>query len=356
MKPIAIDLFAGAGFMGLGFGQAGFDVRAAVEINPDHVAAHQRNFPNTKVLCRSVIGLHKAEIFIAGGIPKGTDVDLIFGGSPCQSFSVQGHNRADDPRRSLAHEFIRIVGEVRPKHFVFENVKGLTQGENRAVLDQLINEFYIAGYDCSPWQVLNAKHYGVSQSRERLFLLGSRRDQSLIPYPEPFDYLVTAKDVLGDLEDRETAMKLTGWEITQHSPEVIARFAATEPGKRDRISRFYRLHPDGQSVTLTAGTATGSGKGGRHTAKRPIHYKFDRVCTIGELRALHGIPGWVQLGNPVDSICNSAMQIGNSVPPPLACAVAGEVFKTLAKNEAWRISDDFRKSTGSTQSSFSRVG
>ena len=86
MNPIAIDLFAGAGFMGLGFSQAGFDVRAAVEVNPAHAAAHQRNFPDTKVMCRSVIGLHKAEIFLAGGIPKGTDVDLIFGGSPCQSF------------------------------------------------------------------------------------------------------------------------------------------------------------------------------------------------------------------------------------------------------------------------------
>ena len=83
MRPIGIDLFAGAGGMSLGFEQAGFDVVAAVEIDPIHCAVHEFNFPKTKVLCRSVVGLTGAEIRLRSGIGDRT-VDVVFGAAPCQ--------------------------------------------------------------------------------------------------------------------------------------------------------------------------------------------------------------------------------------------------------------------------------
>ena len=335
MKPVAIDLFAGAGFMGLGFAQAGFDVRVAVEYDESHAAAHALNFSDTKMLCRSVVGLRRAELYAAAGMSRYEEVDVIFGGAPCQGWSFMGHNDPSDPRRSLTFEFARVVGEVRPRHFVFENVKGLTTGRNRKLLDALIDEFKLAGYDCAPWRVLNAKDYGVAQSRERLFLLGSRRDCPMIKYPQPHSKKVTCADVLADLLDPEFAATLSGNKRCKHSSEVIARFAATAPGSIEPISRFPRLSADGVAPTLLAGTTNAAakvaGKGGRYSPKGVIHYAEARKCTPRELSRLQGIDYSIKLE---DSICGSSQRIGNSVPPPLARAVAVEVIKALEYSEA----------------------
>jgi DNA (cytosine-5)-methyltransferase 1 len=343
-KPLAIDLFAGAGFMGLGFAQSGFRIAAAVEINPAHTKAHRLNFSSVPVLCQDVRTVRRTELYAAAGLSSRTQIDAVIGGSPCQGFSTEGHNRADDPRRSLAYEFIRIVGEVRPKHFVFENVKGLTMGKNKAVLGILIAEFARAGYDCAPWQVLDAQNYGVAQHRERLFLLGSRRDRPLINYPSPTKK-VTCEEVLGDLLDGGIAEQFSGSRLVKHSEAVAERFSKVAQGDRDSISRFTRLHPQGIAPTLLAGTSEGSAKGGRHTAKRPIHYAENRVCTVRELARLHGIPDDIQLGDPIFSTCDGAMQVGNSVPPPLAKAVAHEAMKTIALSESWQSQSATRLAT-----------
>ena len=162
-RPIAIDLFAGAGGMTLGFEQAGFDVAAAVEIDPVHCAVHKFNFPETAVLARSVVGLTAAEIRLAAGIGN-APVDCVFGGPPCQGFSMIGHRVLDDPRNSLVLEFVRLVADLGARTFVFENVKGLTVGRHRKFLDELVAAFDKAGYVVHlPWKVLNA----ANRSEER---------------------------------------------------------------------------------------------------------------------------------------------------------------------------------------------
>jgi len=147
-RPIGIDLFAGAGGMSLGFEQAGFDVVAAVEIDPVHCATHEFNFPHCKVLPKSVVGLTGAEIRIAAGI--GTrQVDVVFGGAPCQGFSMIGQRILEDPRNALVRDFLRLVAELDAKHFVFENVKGLTLGKHRQFLDELSRKRMISVMTCS---------------------------------------------------------------------------------------------------------------------------------------------------------------------------------------------------------------
>lgn len=123
-RPIGVDLFSGAGGLSLGFEQAGFDVAACVEIDPIHAAVHKYNFPRCATLCRSVTDVSGAEIRATAGIGNRT-VDVVFGGAPCQGFSMIGKRALDDPRNQLVHHFVRIVVELKANYFVFENVRGL---------------------------------------------------------------------------------------------------------------------------------------------------------------------------------------------------------------------------------------
>ena len=226
-RPIGIDLFAGAGGMSLGFEQAGFDVVAAVEIDPVHCATHKFNFPHCAVLPRSVVGLTGSEIRIAAGI--GTRrVDVVFGGAPCQGFSMMGRRALDDPRNSLVRDFVRLVHELDAKYFVFENVKGITVGKHAKFLDEVIEAFEAIGYTMRlPWKVLNAVSYGVPQSRERLILMGCKAGCVLPEYPAAFTRQAgkpaggsnlpvgpSCADALGDLPDAESFDEL--W----HTDEV----------------------------------------------------------------------------------------------------------------------------------------
>lgn len=382
-RPIGIDLFAGAGGMSLGFEQAGFDIAAAVEIDPIHCAVHKFNFPNTPVIPKSVVGLSAAEIRLAAGIGD-RPVDCVFGGPPCQGFSLIGQRSLEDPRNNLVLEFVRLVAELKARTFVFENVKGLTVGKQRAFLRELVRAFDEAGYDVrSPWQVLNAGNYGVPQSRERLILLGATRGDDLPDYPAPVTTMPKAKraiigaepaptceEALGDLPDAERfgalwntdeqrvtrfgqpsryAAEMRGltnetWHygyVREWKPEVITssactvhtdisrgRFAKTPQGAVEPISRFFRLSPDGVSNTLRAGT---DGARGAFTSPRPIHYKYPRCVTVREMARLHGFPDWFRLHS---TKWHGARQIGNSVPPPLARAVATQVMTTLGVEPA----------------------
>jgi DNA (cytosine-5)-methyltransferase 1 len=364
--------------MSLGFEQAGFDVAAAVEIDPIHCAVHKFNFPETPVIPRSVVGLSAAEIRIAAGIGN-RPVDCVFGGPPCQGFSLIGHRALDDPRNSLVLEFVRIVAELGARTFVFENVKGLTVGRHRAFLDELAQAFDRAGYSVRlPWQVLDAAKYGTPQKRQRLILLGARKGTDLPEYPAPTTQAAdtprpvllmpkgpTVGDAIGDLPDADRFAELANsdsvrtrsygspspyaselrclsnrawhqgypreWDPgtltssarTDHTEISRRRFRETAPGTVEPISRFFKLPSDGLSNTLRAGT---DGARGAFTSPRPIHYSHDRCVTVREMARLHGFPDWFR---PHATKWHGARQIGNAVPPPLARAIAGAVITAL---------------------------
>lgn len=380
-RPIGIDLFAGAGGLSLGFEQAGFDVAAAVEIDPVHCAVHKFNFPHTVVIPRSVAELSGKDIRAAAGIGR-KKVDCVFGGPPCQGFSLIGHRVLEDPRNRLVLDFVRIVAELEARTFVFENVKGLTVGRHKQFLDELVAAFEQVGYSVHlPWKVLNAASYGVPQYRERLILMGAREGTALPDYPlpttrpadrwQPHDELPagpTCADAIGDLPDADKFLDLTqsdtvrtnrygrpspyaatlrglnnnAWHFgyvrnwnpaeltssarTVHTGISQRRFSETEPGQVVPISRFFKLAPDGLSNTLRAGT---DGARGAFTSPRPIHYALARCVTVREMARLHGFPDWFRLQA---TKWHGARQIGNAVPPPLARAVAGSVMQALGAN------------------------
>lgn len=379
MRPIGIDLFAGAGGMSLGFEQAGFDVVAAVEIDPVHCAVHKFNFPHCAVIPRSVVGLKGSEIRLAAGIGNRA-VDVVFGGAPCQGFSMIGQRVLDDPRNALVREFLRIVAELDAKSFVFENVKGLTVGRHRQFLDEFVAIAKELGYEVRlPWRVLNASHFGTPQNRERLILYGAKRKAHLPRYPEatsrradgrgkmhpslPLGPSVT--DALGDLPDADTFEELRksdavrtnlwgppsayaselrcttndAWHFgyvrnwdpslltssirTEHTDISRRRFSETRGGQTEPISRFYKLSARGLSNTLRAGT---DGARGAFTSPRPIHPEHNRCVTVREMARLHGYPDWFRLH---ETKWHGARQIGNSVPPPLARVVAAQLIEAL---------------------------
>lgn len=372
-RPIVVDLFAGAGGLSLGFEQAGYDVAAAVELDPIHAATHEYNFPYATTLCRDVSTVTGDEIRSKTGIGR-REVHAVVGGAPCQGFSLMGKRALDDPRNQLINEFARIVLELQPRFFVLENVAGLTVGDHRKMLDEVIELFSKNGYDVVvPYKVLQAAEFGTPQSRRRLFLIGARRGLSLPTYPKP---LTTARkingttvtdavlplcpsvwDALGDLPDAEnfSALRtadstsanfgqpsdyaavlrglvrdprdfshlrpteeglLTASMRTAHTEKSVARFTETLPGTTEKISRFLRLHPDGVCNTLRAGTDS---QRGAHTSPRPLHPTSPRVITVREAARLHGYPDWFRFHV---TKWHGFRQIGNSVPPLLARAVA----------------------------------
>lgn len=367
-RPIAVDLFAGAGGMTLGFEQAGFDILASVEIDPIHCAIHKFNFPFWTVICKGVEETTGKEIRNSSQIAN-QEIDVVFGGPPCQGFSLMGKRSFDDPRNSLVFHFIRLVVELQPKFFVLENVKGMTVGKHQEFIAEIINQFTESGYQVDAnYQVLNAANYGVPQNRERLFLLGSRQNIELPKYPDKMIFpnlkSPTVWDALQDLPVIENYPELyqQDWIMTEfskpsnyakklrnlataknnysykrqydltlltsslrskHSTESMNRFASTPHGKIESISRFHKLDPDGLCNTLRAGTPSNKGA---FTSPRPIHPFIPRCITVREAARLHSYPDWFRF-HPTK--WHGFRQIGNSVPPLLAQAVAEEIIKVL---------------------------
>ncbi len=381
-RPIAVDLFAGAGGMTLGFEQAGFDVLASVEIDPIHCATHEFNFPLCSILCKDVAQLTGSEIRAKSAIGR-REIDVVISGSPCQGFSMMGKRDVDDPRNSLIFHFQRLVLELKPKFFVMENVPGIASGKHKELLNLLISSFLKKGYQVEEnYQVLNAVNYGVPQARKRLFLIGCKKGYELPKYPQSTTFLPKKKlpkrykkvnlpavptvwDAIGDLPQVEQYSELLNrdWVMaeygkcssdyasflrgfddfendyaydrqydrqilscssrTKHSLECIERFHAAKHGEKEPISRFYKLHPEGVCNTLRAGTDRARGA---YTSPRPIHPIAPRCITVREAARLHSYPDWFRFHV---TKWHGFRQVGNSVPPLLAKAVAAQIICAL---------------------------
>ncbi len=377
-------MFAGAGGMSLGFEQAGFDVAAAVEYDPIHCATHEFNFPHCAAICRSVADINGKYVRDHSRIGDRT-VDVVFGGAPCQGFSMIGKRAFDDPRNSLVYHFVRLVVELKASYFVFENVRGLTLGAHKRFLDEIIAEFVKSGYRVlEDYQVLNAANHGVPQNRQRLFLMGARKGFPLPGYPEIthesphkengragslfLKPTPTVWDALRDLPEAEDYEELlhrdwvrakfkrsTGYGSvlrgdtddprdyseprefdeglltsslrTVHTELSKKRFLATKAGDTEPVSRFYKLDPDGICNTIRAGTASDHGA---FTSPRPIHPFSARCITVREAARLHSYPDWFRFHV---TKWHGFRQIGNSVPPLLARAVASRVRAELSPSK-----------------------
>src|SRR5690606_24900069 len=162
-----------------GLEDAGFDLAYAMDWDEHACATHAANFPNTTVERRDVRGLSGEHILKIAGRP----IDLLAGGPNCQGVSQRGLRNPDDPRNMMLLEFVRLVSEVKPRMFLFENVPGLAHRHNFGLLQGIFELFEELGYRCAA-DVLLAADYGVPQLRYRFFMVGTLEDID-ISFPAP---------------------------------------------------------------------------------------------------------------------------------------------------------------------------
>ena len=170
----AVDLFCGAGGLSEGFRQAGFDIIAGSDNDPDAMATYAANFPEALAITGDIrIPAVKAQILLAA-----QRATILIGGPPCQAFSqVRNHTRMiDDPRNSLYREFVDVLKQAVPPAFVVENVTGMDQ---MGVREQILSDLGLNGeYTVLP-QIVDAADFGVPQTRKRLLFIGVRNGSGM---------------------------------------------------------------------------------------------------------------------------------------------------------------------------------
>lgn len=330
----SIELFAGAGGLALGLEKAGIKHTLLNEIDKYAVQTLIKNRPNWKVEHRDISKVNFK--------PYKNKVDLLTGGFPCQAFSYAGKRLGfEDTRGSLFFEFARALKETNAPVFLIENVKGLKSHEKgktlETMLDVLTNEL---GYHVFEPKVLKAIHYKVPQKRERLMIVGMKKeyiDKVTYNYPEPYDKIYTLKDALkkGDLFDCDVASS-EGQKYPQRKKEILdmvkpGRYwkdLPLEVQKEYMQKSFYlgggktgmarRISWDEPSLTLTCSPAQKQTERCHPDETRPFQVReYARIQTFPD--------SWIFEG----SQSQQYKQIGNAVPVNLAEEVGHTLVKLL---------------------------
>ncbi len=355
VAPRSLDLFSGAGGLSLGFLLAGGQPIGAVDFDQDSISTFSKNFP---------MATHNHAVSIEDWSPSKQEkkVDVVFGGPPCQGFSLaRGQRFVDDPRNSLYKHFVRIVKTVRPEWVVMENVEGLLSIGEGEVLRQVLEDFEAVGYELH-YKVVNMAKYGIPQSRRRAIFVGNRSGkqfnwpdenfmkvpaenaqvQLLIQDKEPFTSVNAA---LGDLNISEGnffshransqmrgprnrdafmepafTLRVRGDEFAlcekPAKTSFIPKHRVDEPTKfvspKNEFQEFMQRKPSwARSNGLTQGIRS----------SRPV-VLGSRYLTLREQARLQSFPDWFEF----DGVRTSqAKQIGNAVPP----LFAAQLFKSL---------------------------
>lgn len=343
MLPNAIELFAGCGGMSTGLLDAGVSVRLGTDYYSPAMRTFNYNhsYRNVRSLTADIRRLSGADLLAHANISH-SNLQLLAGGPPCQPFSIVGKRQGlEDPRGDLVLEFVRLLRELEPEIFIFENVANLVSVSNGEVLNTLLQLMSDAGYATSH-AVLSVADYGVAQMRKRLIIIGARGKRPL-PFPptpthgarlllgeQPYR---TCRDILDDLPDvyDECAGHIPNHEPTDHSEMMVAAFKRLAPGTRDPKSHHDRLHPDRPSYTLRAGS-------GNFSPLRPIHYKYDRVITVRESARIQSFADDF-IWPPDIPRLQQYRQVGNAVPPLLARAIAVHIAEVMG----WTIDPEQTK-------------
>ena len=342
----AISLFAGAGGMDLGAEAAGFEVRAAVELNADAAATMEKNFTHlaSEVIQEDILQVPTRRILRSADLTGRERPALLIGGPPCTPFSKSGFwlewkRLGLDPDASLLQAYTRVLAEARPRYFVLENVYALTYNNraSRPAFERLLREIDDAGYHCQA-KVLNAADFGVPQLRPRLFVIGVPKGCPLPSHPEATHGGTWERQTTGNFaRPHVTSGEALAGFVTEPEAEEVVRGQYADllpdvpPGDNYLCFTAKRGHPDPKFewrsrywsflLKLDPGRPSPTIQAQPGPNVGPFHWD-NRRLRVPEVKRLFTFPddfGFVGSRSSVQA------QLGNAVPPLLAESVTRAV-------------------------------
>ena len=335
-----IDLFCGIGGLSLGFEQSGFEVIKAVDMWKDAVITYNHNRKDKVAVVQTVEDFNDKDL---PEILSNTHVTGIIGGPPCQGFSTVGRREIDDPRNKMYLEFYKAVKLASPDFFVIENVKGMLTLNKGAFVKDLIERFGPngLGYNIT-YQLLNAADYGIPQNRYRVFYVGIKNKEFV--FPTPFDYKLTAKDGISDLEGasneaygsapqnefqksmRGKCKRPLNQDYTAHSEQTISTISMIPDGGNIRSlpPEFWQIRKYNKAFermgTFKPSNTIDTGH------RNYFHYAEPRIPTVRESARIQSFPDDFEI---VGTRGSQYKQVGNAVPPMLAKIIADSIKSLL---------------------------
>ena len=341
-KPLAIDLFCGAGGLSLGLKNAGFKVVSAVEIDKEVAKTYAANHPETKLIIKDIRKVNAEELLKPA---KGKEIALVSGCPPCQGFSsLTAKYKQEDPRNELVLEMGRVIAEVQPKMVMLENVPGLAK-RGRVVFDEFIDLLKSNGYVVN-WDILQLADYDVPQTRRRLVLLAGNGFRIEIPkatrasnanIKPGLKHRLTVFDVIGNMRERPVTLsyalkhggpKKFNWHVVRDLTLLSKKRLKSLKTGQDRLSLPEDLRPkchknnskgfqnvygrmswDQVPPAITSGCTTPCmGRFGHPTQVRTI--------SVREAALIQTFPKDYKFDTDfMDTACNL---VGNALPPKIA--------------------------------------
>lgn len=258
------------------------------------------------------------------------DFDILCGGFPCQSFSIAGKRLGfDDARGTMFFEVARILKEKKPKAFMLENVKGLTNHDNGKTLQTILDILDELGYDVI-YRVINSAEYGIPQSRERWYCVGVRKDLNINIKEKENEIFPTEQLLLYSFDDViDEKNEYNDYTISNIAKANIEKFLFKVKDKTSKYTLAYEIRPsrcqfksNGISPCLTAKMGTGGNN-------VPVIVELNRKLTEKECLKLMGYPDNYKIGKGSQAY----KQIGNSVIVPILSAIAEKLVKIIKENE-----------------------
>ncbi|ARM75894.1 DNA cytosine methyltransferase [Acidianus manzaensis] len=312
MEPKVVDLFSGAGGFSLGFKLHNFKIILSIDINHSAARTYATNFPDTIVLEEDIRNINGEDIL---ELTNNEKPDILIGSPPCEGFTGANPNRLKNPvdrlyldeRGSLTLEYIRLLGELKPKIFVMENVPAIV--ETKSLRDAILTEFSKVGYDNIYFNFLKAEDYGNPSKRLRVFI------SNIEISPTKHNEKVTVSQAIMDLEDKigqipnHEIQELNEKKLKQISKLRFGDYLTMYKSSRGEIPIYIRLNPFDIAPTVLGNS-------------RFIHPYYDRFLTVREQARLMSYPdNHIFIGSR-DEQYN---QIGEAVPVALSASIASYI-------------------------------
>ena len=307
-KLTCVEICAGAGGQAIGLERAGFAHVALVEYESEYCEVLKNNNPNWNVIC--------ADVHDFDGRPY-QGVDLLAGGVPCPPFSVASKQLGENDDRDLFPEAIRLIGEIKPKAVMIENVRGLLDPKFEEYRTSILRRIDELGYDVQI-KLLHASDYGVPQIRPRVVIIGIKKElQKKFQYPVAFkDSAPTVGEAIGDLMAANGWNGVEAWKRQANTvaPTIVGgskKHGGPDLGPTRARRAWAALAVDGSGVANTAPSCDFVG---------------NPKLTKEMIAIIQGFPREWNFGKKKTAACR---MIGNAFPPPVAMAVGQQIKRCL---------------------------